>query len=237
MRFVDLVQRLAMEASIAIPTSAQNQTASAGRVVTWINSAWNDIQTMRDDWDWMRSSALLGAGCNFTPVAGQKSFPLGTTGTTDCGVAPAVFGKWAEHTFRSYTTTVGTNSETRLDRVDFDVWRETYMYGANQGVKTKPVAIAFGPDKSICLGPTSNGTYNVYGDYFVAPTLMVNDTDVPFGLPPQYHILIVWKALFDYGGYEAAPEVIAKADMHWTKGSRELMRTNSPRMTFAGALA
>lgn len=237
MRFVDLVQRCALEASIAIPTTAQNLTASAGRVAVWINSAWNDIQTMRDDWDWMRSSALLGAGCNFTPVAGQKSFPLGTTGTTDCGVAPAVFGKWAEWSFRSYTTTVGITSETRCDRVDFDVWRETYMYGANQLVQTKPVAVAFGPDKSICLGPTSNGTYNVYGDYFVAPSLMVNDTDVPFGIPPQYHLLIVWKALLLYGGYEAASEVIAKADLEWTRMSRQLMRNNSPRITTGGALA
>lgn len=238
MNFLAIVQRLALEASTAaIPTTAQNQTGTLARIVTWANSAWNDIQTMRDDWDWMRSSALLGAGCNFTPAAGRKSFPLGTTAGTTCGVDPALFGKWAEWTFRSYTTSVGINSETRLDRVDFDVWRETYMYGANQGVQTKPVAIAFGPDKSICLGPTSNGTFNVYGDYFVAPTLMSADTDVPFGIPPQYHILIVWKALLDYGGYEAAAEVIAKADLHWTTMSRQLLRNNSPRITSAGALA
>jgi len=235
--FLAIVQRLALEASIAIPGSTVAQTGSAQRVVTWANSAWQDIQTMRDDWDWMRSSAILGKGCSFAPVAGQKSFPLGTTAGTTCGVDPTLFGKWAEWTFRIYTTSVGITSETRLDRVDFDVWRESYMYGANQLVQTRPVAIAFGPDKSLCLGPTSNGTFTAYGDYFVAPTSMAADADIPFGIPPQYHMGIVWKALIDYGGYESAPEALARADLHWTKMRAELMRNNAPRITTGRALA
>lgn len=224
-----------MSGSPGGPATVANQTGQMGQAVGWINSAWLEIQTMHDDWEFMRSSVLLGGGCSFATAAGQTFAPLGT-GVGTCGVPAAAFGKWHIYTFRSFTTTVGFRDELRLDPVSFDSWREDYMYGAQRSTVTRPVAVAIGPDRSVCFGPPSNGLYTITGDYYVAPTLMALDTDVPFGLPAQFHMLIVWKALLDYGGNEAASEVIARAEMHVEAMLGELAHGWMPTITLAGAL-
>ena len=118
MNQLQLVQRLQLECGVSgTVTTAQNQIGSIGRLVTWINQAWDDIQTEHDDWIWMRSSALLGGGCSFVPPAGNPVNPLGT-GAGTCGIPMSSFGKWEKDTFRCYTTSVGfiisAKSETML---------------------------------------------------------------------------------------------------------------------------
>ena len=43
------------------------------RIINWVGDAWNEIQTAHDDWDWMRSSVLLGGGVTFPTIAAQAS--------------------------------------------------------------------------------------------------------------------------------------------------------------------
>lgn len=237
MNFLALGQRLQMECGVSGTLSTMlGQVGSLGRLATWVNQAWTELQTERDDWDWMRSSNLLGAGISFVTVAGQASYPLGT-GPGTCGLAAANFGKWDRESFRNYTTSAGFQNEMFLDEIPFDTWRNSYMLGAMRAVQTRPVAIALGPDNSLCLGPPPNALYTVTGDYWAAPSLMALDTDVPTGLPGQFHMLIVYKAMMLYGGYEAAPEVYQKGSAGWTTLLAQLQVNNSPEISFAGALA
>jgi hypothetical protein len=205
-------------------------TGSVGRIVSWINDGWTDIQMDHDDWGWMRSSNLLGGGIALQTVGGQASYPLGDDLTK-------VFGKWEKGTFRVFPTAVGFRAETYLTDIPFDTWRDSYMYGAMRTVKTRPVAIAIGPDNSLNLGPPPNDDYTVTGDYFVAPSTMVNDFDVPAGLPERFHMLIVYRTMMKYGRYESAPEV-------WERGSEEnagmyaqLQAVRAPKVSWAGSLA
>lgn len=231
-----LAQRIALECAVSgTLTTTLNTTGEQLRVVTWCDQAWNDVQTKHDDWNWMRSSNLLGAGMSFVTVAGQASYPLGSTPGT-CGVPLANFGKWARDTFRCYTTTVGTNDENMLDPIDFDAWRNVYMYGANRSVQTRPVAVAIGPDESVCVGPPSNGLYTVTGDFFTAPTIMAADTDIPIGLPVAQHMLIVYSAMMSYAGYEAASEVYQRGKAGWDTMLAQLEAIKLPEVTWAGAL-
>lgn len=263
MNRLQLCQRLMLECGISgTLASTINQTGEFNRVVTWIDQAWNDVQTQHDDWDWMRSSNVLGAGASFPTVAGQASYQLGT-GTGKVGIETDNFGKWDLGTFRVYTTSLtqyldtetgliitaedgspiatfisdtGFLDETFLDSIAYDAWRDAYMFGAQRQVQTRPVAAAVGPNKSVCLGPPPNGNYTVTADYFVAPSAMATDTDLPAGLPKQFHMLIVYGAMKMYGRYEAAPEVKAGGDEGWTKMLAQLENTNMPRMEFTGAL-
>lgn len=231
-----LCQRLMLECGISgTLASTLNQTGEFNRVVTWIDQAWNDLQTKHDDWDFMRSSNVLGQGASFATVAGQAAYPLGT-GVGTVGILADNFGKWDVETFRCYTTSVGTNDEIELDHIPYDSWRDAYMLGSLRQVQTRPVAVAIGPNKSVCVGPPSNGLYTVTGDYFTAPAVMAADTDVPTGLPKQFHILIVANAMLDYSGYEAAPEVMTRAQNRRTQMLAQLEGTNMPQMEFAGAL-
>lgn len=237
MNFLELCQRGATECGVSgtISTVAGN-SGSQARIVNWIGDAWNDLQIKYDDWEWMRSSNILGSGVSFATVAGQFSYPLGT-GAGTVGVAADSFGKWDEYSFRVQTTTVGVQDETFLDNILYDQWRNSYMLGAMRAVQTRPVAIAVGPDRSLNLGPPPNALYTVTGDYWVAPSAMEDDDDVPTGLPPQFHMLIVYGCMKKYAYYESAPEVLASADMQHKPMMDLLEKNRGAVMGWGGALA
>lgn len=237
MNFLSLSQRLVQECGVSGTLSTTvNQTGEFLRITSWINSAWNDLQTRHDDWWWLRSSALVGGGVSFVPAAGIAYTPLGT-GAGTVGVLAENFGKWAMNSFRCNTTSVGFADETYMDPVEYDVWRDSYMYGAMRSVQTRPVAIAVGPDKQLCVGPPSNGNYTVTGDYFRAPTQMSADIDTPTGLPNQFHMAIVYNAMMMYAGYEAASEVFQRGDAGYKRMMAELEVTYAQKIRFGGALA
>lgn len=237
MNRLSLVNSLIQEAGVSGGplTTAVGLTGEMLRMSTWIDASWNEVQTEHDDWNWMRSSNLLGLGASFVTVAGSASYPLGTTAGT-VGVAVDSFGKWDKETFRCYTTTVGTNDEQFLDDIPYDVWRDAYMFGAMRSVQTRPVAVAVGPDESVNIGPPSNGLYTITADYFVAPSVMTADTDVPTGLPLRYHMIIVYKAMMKYAGYESAQEVWSRGNSEYNLMFNQLEAVRLPQIGFVGAL-
>lgn len=237
MNFLSLSQRLIQECGVSgtLSTTA-GVTGEQQRITSWINSAWNDLQTRHDDWTWLRSSVLTGGGVSFATVAGQAYYPLGI-GAGNVGIAASVFGKWDKTSFRCNTTAVGFLDETYLDPIGYDEWRDGYMYGAMRSVQTRPVAIAIGPGKQLCLGPPPNGNYTITGDYYLAPTQMVNDTEEPTGLPAQFHMAIVYNAMMMYAGYEAASEVFQRGQAGYSRMMTELEANYAPTIMFAGALA
>lgn len=236
MTLLELVQALQTECGVSGSiTTTVGLVGSQARLLTWINRAWQAIQTRHEDWGWMRSSNVLGAGASFATVAGQASYLLGT-GAGTIGVTAANFGKWDRETFRSYTTTVGTSDEITLDEIPFDAWRDGYMIGALRTVQTRPVVVAIGPNNSVCLGPPPTALYTITADYFVAPSAMSGNTDTPTGLPAQFHYILVYKAMQYYASYESAPEVMNAGEAGYEEMLGQLENLRLPQMSFAGAL-
>jgi hypothetical protein len=241
--FLQLAQRACVECGVASNSAIQTAlptvvgaTGSLGRVVGWINDALSDICMSHDDWNWMRSSNLLGAGVNVQTIGGQSSYPLGI-GPGTVGVAVDSFGKWDRETFRCQTTAIGFRDEMFLDEISFDEWRDGYQLGAMRSVQTRPVVAAVGPDQSICLGPPPNGNYTITADYYVTPTTLVLDTDVPVGLPTRFHMLVVYKTMQSYAGYESAPEVMERGSRQYNSMYAQLGAVRAPKMSFGSALA
>lgn len=286
MNFLQLCRRACVECGVASDRAIQlalptvvDASGSLGRVVNWVGDAWNDLQMQHDDWDWMRSSNILGSGVSFRTFDRQASYPLGAAvvpsgsdftsdfgsdfgggpggsgvGVGDftsdfssdfgtgqlvgtVGVLADAFGKWDRETFRCFPTATGYRGEGFLGEVSYDYWRDCYMFGAMRDAPTRPIVIAVGPDQSLCLGPPPTGLYTVSGDYFVAPSVMVADTDVPAGLPVRFQMLIVYLAMQKYGGYESAPEVFQRGASEAGRMLAQLMVLHAPRISFAGALA
>lgn len=237
MNYLQLSQRMIAECGVSgTIDTVVGQTGSLGRCVTWVQQAWLEIQTKHDDWEFLRSSRLLGGGVNFATVSGQLYYELGT-GAGQVGVLEADFGHWDMDSFRCYTTSSGINDETFLDNIPFDNWRNAYMYGAMQGVVTRPVAVAEGPQKQLCLGPASNGNYTVSGDFYRAAQTLTADSDTPTNLPTRFDMLIVYRAMQYYAAYESAPEVYDRG----MKGEGDLMPKLEalylPQIFGGGALA
>lgn len=217
MNFLQLAQRTASECGVSGTLSTVvGQVGSLQRIVNWTSQAWIEIQTAHDDWQFMRSSVLLGAGASFPTISGQLFYTLGV-GAGKIGVAVDDFGQWDMDSFRCQTTSVGIADETFMDKVEYDAWRNAYMYGANQQVITRPVAIAKGPEDQLCIGPASNGQYTVKGDFIWAPQELLLDADVAqnrgatFILARRFQMLIVYRAMRFYAAYESAPEVHQRA--------------------------
>jgi hypothetical protein len=252
--FLQIAQRTAVECgaaasqsiTTALPTVV-GASGALGRIVNWINDGWTDIQMDHDDWSWMRSSNILrlsgtdplgavDAGVQFVTVAGQATYPL-DTGAGTVGIDPETFGKWVERSFRCYTTANGFRDEQPLGQIGFDRWRNGYMTNAQRLVRTRPYVIAVGPDLSLNIGPPSNGNYTITGDYFVAPSNMVLDADIPVGLPTRFHMLIVYRAMMKYGGFMSAPDVYQRGQEENAGMYAQLQALRAPRIRTRGALA
>lgn len=243
MTFLELCQRAAVECgasskqniAIAMPTVV-GATGALARIINWVADGFSDIQQDHSDWAWMRSSGETGGGASFATINGQSRYPLGT-GAGTVGVLATDFGKWDVETFRAYTTTVGTQDENYVQEIPYDRWRNGYMFGAMRQSRSRPYVAAVGPDLSLCLGPPPTGLYTVTADYFRAPFDMAADADVPTGLPAQFHMLCVYRAMMKYAGYESAPEVDTRAreENAGMYGQLEALRLD--KMTWAGALA
>lgn len=210
MDFLELCQRTVRECEITGDfLTTVDQDGEFQEVVDWVNEAWMELQLARPNWNWMRSSRLLGAGASFQTVSGTWSYPLGL-GAGTVGIAEVDFGRWLRETFRGQITTAGVSSELFLDWIDYDVWRDSYAYGAQQLMRTREVAIAIGPNNSVCLGPFPDSLNTITSDYMRGAKEMVDDTDVPTGLPEQFHMMIVYKAMQYYATINSAPEVLAR---------------------------
>jgi hypothetical protein len=246
--YLQICQRACQECGVAngaaaatvLPTVV-NPTGSAARIVSWVGDAWNELQTLHDDWEWMRSSVLLGAGVSFQTVAGQASYPLGTgAGTVGVGAAEfgtGSFGKWDRTTFRNNTTANGYKDEIPMGEIPYDQWRDGYMLGAMRSVETRPTTVAIGPDQSVCLAPPPNALYTVTADYFTGPSALAADTDTPTGLPTRFHMLLVYGAMAKYGQYESAPEVYTRGTTDGMRMRKQLEVLRLPIMTSGAALA
>lgn len=231
MNYLALCQRLQLECAIpgTVLSTVVSQTGEMLRVTTWIDAAWQDIQNAHQDWDWMRTSA------SFVTVAGQATYELGTAAGT-VGVAATSFNLWARDTARNYLTSSGTSDEIFMDMIGYDAWRDTYMYGANRTVTTRPLQFAISPSKAICLGPPPIVGYTITCDYFTAPTSLALDADIP-AMPVQWQMAIVYRAMMFYGAYQGAVEVYQRGEQEFMKLMRRLTHDRLPEVGFAGALA
>lgn len=229
MNRLDLVRRLAVECGVPSTnlTSTLNQTGEYGRLVGWIDDAWNDIQTAHQDWGWMRTSA------SWATVDAQYQYT-----TVQCGITAGTFGMWDKDTFRNYVTASGVQSEILMSETTggYDAWRDTYLYGGTRATRTRPVEFAIGPDKSVFAGPVPSAGYTMTADYFTAPLAMAADTDIP-ALPTQFHMAIVFRAMMSYGGYESATEVYQRGEIEFGKLMKRLDIDRLPQMLLSGPLA
>ena len=225
MDFLRLVQRLRRKCRVSGtgPVSVLNQNEEYSRLIDFIRDAWNDIQTTREDWAWMRGS------CSFQTVAGKALYTPAEIGLTD-------FGNWMRYDWRSYTTLAGVNSEIRIQYMDYEVWRDLFQIGALRGAISQPTAVTIAPDKSIGLGPTPIAGYTITGDYYRVPSDLVADTDTP-ALPAYFHMAIVYRAMMFFGVSESAAEVYQEGKVEFERLMRRITMNQQPEILGASPLA
>lgn len=226
MNFLQLVQRLQAECGVSgspIATTVA-QTGENSLLVNWINAAWQDLQSAHQDWGWLRTST------SFVTVDGKSTYTPTEAGTTN-------FGMWDRYTFRCYNTSAGIKSEIFMEYVEYDFWRDGYLFGALRDTRSQGFVVAVAPaDKSVCIGPVPASGYTIEADYYTQATEMAADADTP-AMPSKFHMAIVYRAMIHYGMYNAASEVVQRGDMEYKKILRRIIIDRLPEITVGPALA
>lgn len=220
--FLRLVRQLHQDCGISgdAPETVVDQIGEAKRLVDWVAHAWVLIQSLHDDWKFQRRSI------SFETETGEAFYT-----TEDCGIEPNTFGNWVRNSFRCYLTSTGQQGELPIElNPDYDAWRSRWMIGANRTVQSYPIDIAIMPDDGLALGPKPNGVYTINGDYYLAPILMTQDDDIPH-LPKKHSpLIIVHRAMMQYGIYESASEVLADGELLYTTRLNLLEIDQLPQM-------
>lgn len=227
MNFLQLCQRLRQEAGLtgSGPTTTVGQTGISKQIVDWINTAYIDILSQHTNWHFMQDEF------SFETVASQRAYSIAETGVTD-------LEKWKVDdygSFRVYLTSSGIANEQYMYSILWDDYRQMYLYGATRTAEGLPSYFSIQPDKGLNFYLVPNDIYTITGEYFKVPTELSGDTDEPI-FPSQFHILIIWRALMFYAGFDAANEKYVMGKNEYTKVLMRLEIDQLPQMTFGAPL-
>lgn len=225
MNFLQLVNRTRHECGVSgadLP-SVTGATGEAGRIVDWVRSAWVDVQTAHEDWEFMRQPV------EFNLTAQQQTYTAANAGLTD-------FGNWKRDSFRC--SSVGNNyaDEQLLNYMDFTTFRNLYQYGNMRNTFARPVVVSVTPQKSLAFGSIPDQPYVIVGEYYTAPVELSLDADTPT-LPVRFHMMIVYRAMMYYAGYEAAPEVYSRGELEFRRLMNRLEIDQMPTLVSGPPLA
>lgn len=204
MNFLQLAQALKRESGLsgAAPGDAGTTVLSEQRLFNWVNWAARDIHLAREDWRWRRGMATLPSTIN-------QVNPASAFGLTD-------FASWkdANKTYSptAYRIADGNTIERKLAWMTYDNFRQTYFTGGQNSGVVQYWSIS--PSDEFLLGPAPDSEHFVRADYIKDYTDLVLNADVPT-MPARFHMMIVWRALMEYGGFDAAGEVYQRAEKNY----------------------
>jgi len=205
MNLLQLVNQARVECGVSGPTlsTAQNLSGESLRIAAWVKQAWIDIQTSKEDWLFMRESF------SFNTTAQVWEYSATDAGLTD-------FGNWKRDSFRCSTVGFDHKDEQLMNFMEWTTYRNLYQYANMRQTYARPVVVSIMPNKDLAFGAIPNLAYVIDGEYYTQPVDLVDDTDVPL-IPARYHMMIVYRAMMYYGGYESAPEVLSRGDFEFRR--------------------
>lgn len=227
MNFLELAQRVRQEAggvagADSSPSSVTGQLGQLAKVVRWTNDAWMDLQLKHTDWLWMRKSFTLPL------TASLNDYSAADASVTD-------LGQWDDESMRIYLTSEGVANEAYLSRMEYSLWRDVWDFGVK--TPSRPNVVTVKPTFNLGFGPVPNDDYVVTGEYLQAAQPMLIDADEPTGLPVEFHMIIVYRAIKKYAIDEAAPEIYGAFRDDALRLESKLERRYLPRWRTGGPLA
>jgi hypothetical protein len=228
MNFLQLVQRLHTETGRqgTAPSTTTGQTGMNARLVNWINTAYEEIQSLHESW-------LFRIGeFSFSTIASTQNY-------TAAGVSLTDFSQWKydpDHNNLSGIRLYSAEADEQdLVFVPWEDFRTNYKYGSSRSIESRPTIFSIKPNMSMDLWAIPDAVYTVNGEYIKDTDVLSGNTDSPLFL--DYNMIIVWKALMYYGAYEGAPEVYAFGENQYGKLLNSLERTQLPQLLYGASLA
>lgn len=237
---LQLCQDLARECGIArgaaVPTTVVSQTGELARVVEWVVRAWNDIQGMHvaPGWRWMRSRWTVNTVADDDTYAG--------TDCTDSRLSAVVsrFRRWIHldsygySNVTMYLQSTGVAGESYLNFMPWEDFRHRYKRGTQ--TSSRPAHFTIDPQNNLVLGPKPSAVYVLQGEYRMSNQVLDDDADTP-EMPSDFHDLIVYRAMLEYGMHSVAAESLAAARLNYAVLLDQLRADQLEAIETAGPLA
>ena len=228
--FLELAQRLVWESHDVSggPSSVAEDSRQYRRHINWINWAWLDLQKQYTDWRFMFRELEAA-----WPINTRQRTPreLGLTGAAN---AKPELGWWRipAGDFRVWLPATPAQ-EHDLTFQEYDAFKRQHLRGTGRTQTGQPRWFTVHPDESLLLHPIPAAAYTLQGEYYRAPRPLVGNSDEP-DIPVEYRLVIVYRALTEYGGFNAANEVYQKAHYEGERMMKQLEQTQRPKTTRSG---
>jgi hypothetical protein len=213
MDYIGLVQEAVLKSGARedLPTTVAGATGMLRLFVNWVADAWRGIQLESEDW-WFRQlrdqTIALSSGTDEYSLSSQ----LATINT---------------RTVTLYKQGQGVD-ELPLGFVDYDDWRMVYDTKVYENARPKCYTIT--PDNKIAVFPVPDVTYTLRFDAVRAIETLATDTNVPTGLPADYHLMIVWAAVMKYAKHYEDGTKYIEAEEEYKKYQKRAEARQAPRI-------
>lgn len=204
-----MCRRVILESGVSNVTlgTTLNQYGEAANFVNWVDDAWEEVQELFN-WPSLWERAILAVPSGASSVdGGLPVWRYDTTeGVTRIGDAPLVF----------------------LPYSDFKVMYRTVQPGV-------PSAWTIQPNRTLALNAVVESETPVTVERFNLPGRFTQDDSVP-ALPAGHHMMIVWRALMMYGGFDEAGAAYQRGASEYRKAKKRAFSEFGP-MTAGEPLA
>lgn len=223
MNFLQMCQRVFTEGGVSGQIgSVQNQTGEAGRIVGWVASAYREIlNDQGSTWKFLRKTAVVQL------TSGKNTYSF-----DDLNLAEGV--QWDTREMR-VAINPDMSDETFLEHRDYSSFRNYWLFSSRRSVRSRPLDASVNDDTELVLAPIPASDYWLSLQYQIAPADLTQNDDIPV-IPARFHMAIVWRALRHYGMFEAAPEVVSRADTGYKETMLQLEIDQTPEVCVGGAL-
>ena len=232
--YLSLCQEVAREGgtvpTIGNPTAVTAQTGRLARIVEWVDTAWQMIQTDRSDWRWMN------ADFSGTTSSGTRSYAASAMGIA------SRFGHWIyegeelDNLFSVYETALGQDDEGLMTFIEWDKFRRLCLVGPAASVTGKPIYVTIDDAENLQFYPEPDDTYTIRGRYHKSPQTLSADGDTP-EMPAEFHRAIAYRALMLQAQHDEAYDNLKVWSMEYDRVMDRLRTHQLPRIRTAKALA
>jgi len=210
MTFLQLCQAVAREMGVAEPTTTATPAGDGKRIVEWVRRAWLEVQSDHHNWDflWIRTE--------FQTAPGIKEYNPAT-----------VIKAWDPDSFSIFLTSDGEGAERSLPAMLHADYKRRELGVDEQGYPNRVVVL---PNNYLLFEPTPDAIYTVQCNYWRSPTELSGDGDIP-EIHPQYHNLLIDKALEYYALYEQDAGLYQGANFRFQEGMARMRQDYLPQIT------
>jgi hypothetical protein len=189
--FLELVDDLHREvgASGVAPAAVTNQVGEANRLVNWVKEADHYVQTLWHNWKFLLAN---------------PQYSVSTIPSTATLAKPSLCHAWDLKTFFI--------DGDPLDAVEYDTIKREVLT-TDEGQPSRVIIMS---DLSLKFDPIPNDVYLITADFFLEPTDLAANADVS-KIPPEYHQVILGRAIRLYANYENAKEIEDQGDQIYSE--------------------